>query len=467
MINENIVSIGDAVPSIRKMAKRYGISITPVIEAYRNLELHGILESRTKSGFIVAASNTAQYVNRAPAPEAPDLPQSMLDSDAISALLSSYSGDTASDCYDFNPASLTPPMVEFDVLIQHIIKTLRTTPQLLNTDPHGYDDPMLVTSIAWCMSHYRCIIRKKEICITNNDFTLPLMYALQACLKPNQAVLLTAPCDKCHLSAARQTGHEVFFINNNSEGLDLSALERMLIKKPHIGSIIVSPNFQPPSGISMSSESRLRLGEICAKYNVCIIEDDRNRHLAFSGVCPLPIKTVIPHQTIYIQSLSFPVMPHIQMHWSCPGKYTADFRAHRDFALASPPAFMQRSFASYMDATQHKKDIFYTGERLKLACALAREAVAASFPKGTYCSSPEGGCTLWVELPESVNCNLLADEARLRGISLAVAADYHIQANCIIINYSTIVHNSSTAKGIYKLGDIACRISQGLSLENI
>ena len=168
----------------------------------------------------------------------------------------------------------------------------------------------------------------------------------------------------------------------------------------------------------------------------------------------------MPHKTIYVQSLSFPIMPNIQIHWSCPGKYINDFRAHRDRALATPPAFMQRSLASYMDTTQHKKDIFATGRKLGDTCALVREAVEQSFPEGTYVSSPEGGCALWVGLPESVNCHLLADEAKANNISISVASDYRAHGNWIIINYSTIALNGNLLAGVNKLGALACRIEK-------
>ncbi len=464
MINEKIISVGDAVPSIRKMARRYDISITPVIEAYRNLELHGILKSRSKSGFVVVSAKSSDLKKIIP-----DLSNFSDTHSVLTNELKSFSSEKAAGkqkgeqqkkFYDFNCPTLTPAMIPFDSINQHIIKALRSQPQLINTNPHGYDDPMLVDSIAWCMAHYQCIINKREICITNNDFTLPLVFALKACLSPNQAILLTAPADKCHISAARQTGHEVFYINNTVEyGLDLDILERILIKTPHIGCIIVSPNFQPPSGKSMSVEAKSRLAEICARYGVCIIEDDRNRHLALRGYSTLPIKSMAPDDTIYIQSLSFPVMPHLQIHWTCPGKYTKSFRAHRDRALAAPLAFIQRSFSYYMDSGQHKKDIFSIGEQFCETASLVREALVSAFPDGTYISAPEGGCTIWIELPKSINSNVLADIARINGISISVGQDYNSKDNSIIINFSTIVEDSKNMTGIYLLGGIACKLA--------
>lgn len=464
MINENILTYGDTVPSIRKMAKRYGISVTPVIEAYRNLELQGIIKGKTKSGFIVITPKVLP--TGAPITYSPENADVSFDTgkrknhSPLESHKCSPDNNFEAENYDFNCASMTPSMIPCDTLIQHIIKTLRVEPELLSVNPHGYDDPTLVNSIAWCMAHYRCIINKHEICITNNDFTLPLIFAIQSCLKPTQAVLLTAPCDKCHVNAARQTGHEVFYVNNSvGLRLNVNAVERILIRNPHIGCIIISPNFQPPSGISMTSEDRRILGEICAKYGVCIIEDDRNRYLSFDGVCPLPIKSAHPSNTIYIHSLSFPVMPHIQMHWTCPGKYADNFRAHRNRALASPPAFMQRSISSYLDSMQHKKDIFSIGESLGITCSRVKNAIAESFPEGVYVASPEGGCTLWVELPDIIDCTKVADAAMTLGISISTAGDYKAQGNWIVINFSTIAQNPMLIKGVYELGNLICSMN--------
>ena len=66
---------------------------------------------------------------------------------------------------------------------------------------------------------------------------------------------------------------------------------------------------------------------------------------------------------------------------------------------------------------------------------------------------------LWVELPESISCVALADEANSMGIRISVSSDYNYQGNWIVINYSTIAKDSEMLKGIYKLGALACELA--------
>src|SRR5438876_6778595 len=53
MIDEEILKIGDKLPSIRMLSEEYGISMGTAFQAYYHLEGKGLIESRPKSGYYV------------------------------------------------------------------------------------------------------------------------------------------------------------------------------------------------------------------------------------------------------------------------------------------------------------------------------------------------------------------------------------------------------------------------------
>src|SRR3954471_18473182 len=57
MIHEEILHIGDKLPSVRMLSEEYGISMGTAFQAYYHLEGKGLIESRPKSGYYVRFNN--------------------------------------------------------------------------------------------------------------------------------------------------------------------------------------------------------------------------------------------------------------------------------------------------------------------------------------------------------------------------------------------------------------------------
>src|SRR3954466_8511964 len=53
MIEEDVLKIGDKLPSVRMLSEEYGISMGTAFQAYYHLEGKGLIESRPKSGYYV------------------------------------------------------------------------------------------------------------------------------------------------------------------------------------------------------------------------------------------------------------------------------------------------------------------------------------------------------------------------------------------------------------------------------
>ena len=91
MINEDVLKIGDKLPSVRVLSDEYGISMGTAFQAYYHLEGKGLIESRPKSGYYVRFSYR-RY------PELPKVAQTDILSHDISVkeMINTIYGDIAS-----------------------------------------------------------------------------------------------------------------------------------------------------------------------------------------------------------------------------------------------------------------------------------------------------------------------------------------------------------------------------------
>ena len=116
------------------------------------------------------------------------------------------------------------------------------------------------------------------------------------------------------LDSIRSNGANLVGVKMEDDGIDLSDLEEKLQIKPTPKFIYVIPNFQNPTGITMSLEKRKAVYELCKKYGVLILEDNPYGQLRFSGEAVPPIKSFDEEGiVIYAASFSKIIAPGIRV----------------------------------------------------------------------------------------------------------------------------------------------------------
>lgn len=461
MISENIIKAGECVPSIRKMSKLYNVSATPVIEAYKNLERLGILESHPKSRFVVACDDIASLPSSLTLSEYLDNPAQLMDETVPESPFRQLQSEVCLN-YCFSKPSIYSELIPGEEIVQFISRHLKTYPQLIDVDPHGYDDKLLVEAISKWMLQYKCIINEKEIVIVNNNITTPLILALQSSCRRDQALIIASPCPKSHRYVARLRGHKVVSVRSTPEGgLDLDALERAIDSNPDAACLLVSPCYAGPTGSLMSESAKNKLVDICVKHDIVIIEDDSNGDLCYESDRPSPIKSLAPDRTIYISSFSNSLAPGLQINWACPGKYVKAYRYYRDAISSAPPAMLQAGFGAYTQSKLAKKHLGIIRGKLKDAIELTRNAVHEFFPPNTFVSNPGGGYDIWISLPPGLSAEKLKQEAQKTGISIVTGEECSVEGanlNCFTINCSAVARDRRKLEGIRILGELAHKL---------
>ncbi len=205
----------------------------------------------------------------------------------------------------------------------------------------------------------------------------------------------------------------------------------------------VLPNFQNPTGRTMSEARRQALVEKAKELDIPLIEDNPYGDLWYEGEPPLPLAARNPEGVIYMGSFSKVLAPGLRVGFivapkSVYGKLTQAKQA----ADLHSPSFNQRVVAEVMKdgfLQQHIPTIraMYKAQRDVMLVALEREMEGLD----VSWTRPVGGMFLWVRLPKGMNAQDLLPEAVERGMAFVPGAPFfadEAEHNTLRLSYVTV-----------------------------
>jgi 2-aminoadipate transaminase len=182
--------------------------------------------------------------------------------------------------------------------------------------------------------------------------------------------------------------------------------------------IYVVPDFQNPTGISMSIEKREALLDLSCEYGIPVIEDSPYKDLRYYGKIPPSIFSLDQKRkganVIGLYTFSKIFCPGMRVGFNIgPAEVIKKMCNIKEGNILNTPKYNQDICAAYlteMDLDKHFDNCRkYYKEKLKLFLS----AMEDNFPKGSGVSwtKPEGGLFLWVTVPEHIDTDKLFYEA--------------------------------------------------------
>jgi 2-aminoadipate transaminase len=182
--------------------------------------------------------------------------------------------------------------------------------------------------------------------------------------------------------------------------------------------IYLVPNFQNPSGITMSKSRREAAVALSKKYDVPIVDDNPYGELRFDGE-PVPSLKVLGGQhVIQLGTFSKIISPGLRIAWIAADKefiaYCEKMKQACDLHTTTFSQYVVYEFAKDGALEEHIEVIkkAYGRRRDVMIESLARE-----FKDETTWSEPEGGLFLWVKLPEGISTSELLPKALKAGFA--------------------------------------------------
>ncbi|MDB5763350.1 MAG: PLP-dependent aminotransferase family protein [Herminiimonas sp.] len=217
------------------------------------------------------------------------------------------------------------------------------------------------------------------------------------------------------------------------------------------------PNFQNPTGRTLSIERRTALVETCARLGLPLIEDDPYGALSYRGA-PLPkMLTMNPGGVIYMGSFSKVLTPGIRL-----GYVVAPLPLVRKLEQAKQAADLHTAQLTQMVVHEVIKDGFLKEHiptiRTLYAdqCRAMLDALAEFFPAGATWTRPEGGMFIWATLPKHIDSMKLLDEAVAQNVAFVPGAPFYAntpESNTLRLSFVT-VPPEKIREGVAKLGKL-------------
>ncbi|NMC30779.1 MAG: PLP-dependent aminotransferase family protein [Pelolinea sp.] len=314
------------------------------------------------------------------------------------------------------PAPDAFPIKEFTDACNRVLKT-QSSQALQYGSTDGYLP--LREMIAQQSKRYGIEVTPENILITSgSQQALDLLGKIF--INPGDHIVVENPTYVGALQALNAYGAEYIPVPTDEEGMVTSELEKSLRSSPKF--IYVLPNFQNPTGVTLSFERRLQLIELSEKYGVPIIEDDPYGQLRFEGDNLPPIE-VLDSQTraqggcysgnvIYTSTFSKTLSPGIRLAW-----VIAPPEVIHKLVLAKQGTDLHTATFNQMIAYEVGKNGFIN-EHVKYIRKIYKErrdvmldTLEEHMPEGVKWTHPEGGLFLWMTLPECIDSRELLTEA--------------------------------------------------------
>lgn len=190
----------------------------------------------------------------------------------------------------------------------------------------------------------------------------------------------------------------------DDQGMRMDALEKALQENKNVKFIYTIPDFQNPTGVTMSLERRKKMAELAAQYNVMVVEDSPYREVRYEGEPIPPIKSFdVTGHVIFIGSFSKILCPGIRTGWMVAAPEITDKLIQLKMA-----ADTQNSTLNMFAVNRYleKYDLDAHIDSMKAAYKHRRdlliEAIERELP-GVQHSTPQGGLFIWLTFAENID----------------------------------------------------------------
>ena len=280
----------------------------------------------------------------------------------------------------------------------------------------------------------------------------------KAFVDPGDTVLVEQPTYLCALDVFRSYGANFASVEMDEDGMKMDALEEALKANPNTKLIYTVPNFQNPTGRTMTEERRKQLAELAEKYDVYVLEDNPYGEIRFAGQHVPAVKSFDKSgHVLYMSTFSKTLAPGFRLGWLVADKNVVNkltvLKQSADLHTDNLAQFAVAQFFADNDVNAHVKEISALYGKRK---DLMLEGIKKYFPEGVKYTDPEGGMFLWVEVPGVDDTVELFKECLEHDVAFVPGDPFfagEVQPGAFRLNYSNMKEDQIEV-GLKRLGEI-------------
>ena len=453
-IRRGTLARGERVPSVREQARREGVSLSTVVQAYRWLEDSRWIEARPRSGYFVTARPP-----RLPEPETslpPSASHEVLDISALTEEVLRRAHDPA--FVSFGAACPNGDLFTPERVRRAISRATQRHRDSLVRYPIGPGHESLRRAIARHALGMGCQLDARDILVTNGCLE-SISLCLRAVAKPGDIVALESPTyfgllqilESLHLRALEIPTHP-------RHGLSLDALQLAFDTQP-VKAVLAVPTLSNPLGACMPSAERRRLAQMVGERGIPLIEDVLYNDLAEQDDKRRAVRAYDSTGHVMLcGSFSKTVAPGMRLGWVDGGRWTPQLRRLKAVLSGGHTELLEHAMADLL--TQPGHEAHYRTLRNAIAARVdeARGLIAESFPKDTRVTDPAGGYILWVELPREIDSMALFRACLDERICISPGTMFSATdryRHCVRLGVGGS-WDDAHRRGLRRVGEIAC-----------
>ncbi len=220
-------------------------------------------------------------------------------------------------------------------------------------------------------------------------------------------VFVESPSYLGALGVFRSYQADVRHVDTDDYGMIPEALESAILDAERAGKpmkfLYVIPNFNNPSGVTLSPERRPRLIEIAKRHRILIIEDNPYGLLWFDKPAPPAMRAIEEDGIVYLGSFSKTFAPGFRIGWAlAPHAIREKLVLASESAILCPSAITQHIISDYFSRENWQQQInafrgIYRERRDAMLSALDE------FLPSLHRTEPNGGFYVWLTLPDGLD----------------------------------------------------------------
>jgi 2-aminoadipate transaminase len=334
----------------------------------------------------------------------------------------------------------------------------------------GY--PPLREMLVRHMARYGIAVTIDDVLITSGS-QQALDLIGKVLINPGDRVLTENPTYLGALQAFTTYGAEYVTVPGDDDGVIVGRLDEALRAGPKF--MYLLPNFQNPSGVTISLTRRSEIVKLSDHYSIPIIEDDPYGQLRYEGTHIKPLVVLDAEclecqhsgkysgNVIYLSTFSKTLAPGLRLGWVVAPKEVIQrmVQAKQGTDLHSSTFDQMLAYevgrGGFIDRhVQHIREVYGRRRNVML------EALAQAFPDpsvGVRWTRPQGGLFLWVMLPEWMDATELFVEAVKEKVAFVPGVSFHPGGgghNTMRLNFSC-ESDEVIKEGIARLGRVVTR----------
>lgn len=409
---------GDPLPSIRAIKARYQLSTSSVQSGYDYLVCKGLVRSIPRSGYVVT---TSLKESERSTPDLPKIPKDALFSSKL-ALTSARLAQTEQPSFHLAaPAATFIPQQLVLKTMQQVIREKGAA--LLQYYPNTGAEELRALVVKRAALH-GANLQKDELILT--DGALQALYiALASITSPQDIVAVESPCVFSVLEVLSNLRLRVVEIPVKPiTGFDLVFLKKISQQHP-IKAVVLTPNFHNPTGILLSDVHKEELYDWAVQHQIPLLENDVYGDLHFQRERPMNIKNLDKKGLVLtFSSYSKTIAPGLRLGWLAAGQYFAQAERIKFSLGRSVSPLNQEVMIQLLQSPQYDKHLRVFRQQLERQAMQFLRAFKLYFPSDFTQFPPQGGYSLWGQLPLSTNPVLFHRKCLDLGIGFTPGATF-------------------------------------------